>query len=243
MLDVVTFKWDTPGYRSKFDASHVHTLVNMVRRNYHKPFRFTCITDDPTGINRDKVRVLPMWDTFADLASPHRGNNPACYRRLALWAPDAAEVIGPRILCIDLDMVICSDVSPLWDRPEDVVLWADNLNKTTPYNGAMQLIRAGSRPRVFETFDPKTSPALTLKNGLFGTDQAWISYVLGPNEARWTAADGALSWRVHCRNNKRGNPPHCAPLLPDAARVVNFHGNEDPWALAPRVPWIAEHYR
>lgn len=235
MLDIVTFKWHTPGYRSRFTGEHVNTLARMCARNYRLPFRFNCVTDDAEGIDTDLVRVLPMWDFHNALPSPHKhGVNPSCYRRLFLWSREAKEVFGKRILSIDLDMVITGDVTPLWDRPEDVVLWADQLNKTTPYNGAMQLIRAGSRPDVYDRFDPIISPKVTIAAGLFGTDQAWISYVLGGNEARWTSADGALSWRVHCRMFKK---------LPEGARIVNFHGNEDPWMLRERVPWIAEHYR
>lgn len=249
MLDVVTFKWSTPGYRSEFTGEHVNTLASMVRRNYHKPVRVTCVTDDPTGIDA-RVRVLPLWDDHAQLKSPHGGNNPACYRRLKLWSPEARDLIGERILCIDLDMVLTGDVTPLWDRPEDVVLWKDNLNPTTPYNGAMQLIRAGSRPRVWEDFNPATSPALARKAGFFGSDQAWLCYALGPGEARWGTEHGAYSWRVHIRQTPNGQAhiPYtpgrdCAKALPDGAKCVNFHGVDSPWTLAPHVGWIAEHYK
>ena len=232
-LSVVTFKWDKPGYRSKFTSEHVNTLYSMIKRNYPHPFTLTCITDNPAGID-SRIRVLPLWDTFAAVPSPHRGNNPSCFRRLRLWSTEMRDLIGPRILQIDLDMVICADPSPLWNRREDIVLWADKLNPTTPYNGAMQLFTAGTRPDVYETFDPSTSPKLANSHGYWGTDQAWISYVLGPGEARWTQADGALSWRVHCKMYAQ---------FPPQARIVNFHGAEDPWTVANRIPCVSEHYR
>lgn len=247
MLDIVTFKWRKPGYRSLFTADHVNTMRSMVARNYPHAHRFTCITDDPAGID-PRVRVIPLWDQHANLPSPHGGNNPSCYRRLALYAPEARELIGERIVCIDLDMVITGDMSPLWNRPEDVVLWRDQLNPTTPYNGAMQLIRAGSRPDVWETFDPVESPKRARAKGYFGSDQAHLAYVLGPDVPRWGREDGAYSWRVHLRKTPYGrahipfaaNEP-CA--LPENARIVNFHGVDDPWTLTDRVSWIAEHYR
>lgn len=233
MLDVVVFKWARPGYRSTFTAEHVNTMARMVARHFHQPFRFNCVTDDPAGLD-PSVRAIPMWDHFAAVPSPHHGNNPACYRRLFLWSEQAKEYFPNKVLCIDLDMVLTDDVTPLWHREEPFVLWADQLNKTTPYNGAMQLITPGLRSDVFDTFNPEISPRQTIAAGLFGTDQAWISLCLGAGYPRWSAADGALSWRVHCRMFKE---------LPKGARVVNFHGNEDPWTLAPRVPWIREHYR
>lgn len=246
MLDVVVFKW-TPakGYRSTHTAEHVNTMRSMVARNYPHPHRFTCITDDPKGID-PRVRVIPLWDDYADMKSPHGEANPSCYRRLRLWSEWARYVIGERILQIDLDMVLVADVSPMWNRREPCVLWADNLNPTTPYNGAMQLQTPGAFPDVIDKFDPKTSPRLAQEKRYWGSDQAWLSYALGPDQARWTAADGALSWRVHCKQNTRAAhrvDTNCTPLLPEGARIVNFHGHEDPWDLARVVPWIAEHYR
>lgn len=246
MLDIVVFKWTPPtGYRSTHTAEHVNTMRSMVARCYPHPHRFTCVTDDPAGLD-PRVRFVPLWDDYADMKSPHGGLNPSCYRRLRLWSTWARENIGERILQIDLDMVLVADVSALWNRPEPCVLWADNLNPTTPYNGAMQLQTPGAFPDVIERFDPKTSPALAQAKRYWGSDQAWLSYILGPDQARWTVADGALSWRVHCKQNTRAAhrvDANCVPLLPDGAKIVNFHGHEDPWDLARAVPWIAEHYR
>lgn len=246
MLDVVTFKWETPGYRSKFTAVHVNTMRSMIARNYPHPFRFHIVTDRPHDFYDAGCIVHELWDDHKDLPSPHGGNNPSCYRRLKLWSPWAVESFGPRILQIDLDMVITGDVSSLWNRPEDVVMWKDNLNPTSPYNGAMQLFSPLTRPQVWRDFDPVKSPAKALARQYWGSDQGWLALALGPDEARWTSADGALSWRVHCKQNTKAAHrlnPDCVPLLPDGAKVVNFHGHEDPWDLRAVVPWIAELYR
>lgn len=251
MLDIVTFMWKpAEGYRSKYRPGHVNTLRSMIARNYPHPHRVNVVTDTPSRLIDPRVRVVPLWDTFKELKSPHGGNNPACYRRLLLWGAEAAETFGPRILSIDLDMVLTGDVSSLWNRPEPCVMWADNLNPTTPYNGAMQLITPGAFPDVLDKFDPTTSPARARSKGYFGSDQAWLCYALGPGQARWRKEDGAVSWRVHCRQTRYGlahlpfDPQRdCAPDLPSGAKVVNFHGVDDPWTVAPVVPWVAEHYR
>jgi len=102
MLSVVTCKW-TPrsGYRSQYGPETVNTLQRMVARWYPDPHRFVCVTDDPTGID-SSVSVLPLWPDFADLPSPHGGKNPSCYRRLKLYAPEMADLIGQRFVALDL---------------------------------------------------------------------------------------------------------------------------------------------
>lgn len=249
MLEVVTFKWAKPGYRSTYGPEHVNTMYNMVRRHYAEPFRFTCVTDNPKGID-DRVRCVELWDDFKDMPSPHGEANPSCFRRLKLYSDWARTSFGPRILQIDLDMVLVDDVRSLWNRPErEGVLWADNLNPTSPYNGAMQLITPGLHP-VWECFkaDPQSAITRARASRFFGSDQAQLALWLGPNMPRWTAADGAVSWRVHCRQTPPGQAhmrwsPDCKSDLPSGAKVVNFHGLDDPDSLVGRVDWITENYR
>ncbi len=235
MLDVVTFKWRPPaGYRSTFGPETVNVLRAMVARHYRQPHRFTCITDDPAGIDAD-VRIVPMWRDYTDLPSPHGGKNPSCYRRLKLFSAEAAEFIGPRFVAIDLDVVITGDLSPLWDRPEDFVAWGDtNPQPGSHYNGSMLLMTAGSRRQVWDRFNPQTSPALALKARCWGSDQGWISYCLGPGQARWNKTDGVYSFRNHIQSTG---------ALPPNARVVIFHGSVDPWSSkAQALPWVRQHW-
>lgn len=238
MLDIVTFKWKAPagGYRSTFTGNHVNTLAAMVRRDYQKEHRFSCITDDPTGIDQTKVRVIPLWSDFSNLPSAYGGRNPSCYRRLKLFAPQIEEIIGRRFVSMDLDMVTTGDLIPLWDRPEDIVL----IRSATPppryrYNGSMLLMTAGVRPYIWDQFDPKKSPQETRIRGFFGSDQAWLSMKLPPNEAVWDQSDGVYSYRMHLL--PKGSK------LPDNAKVIAFHGEHDPWGPhAQQIDWVRRFY-
>lgn len=235
MLDVVAFKWRAKaGYRSTFKAEHVNVLARMVKRNYAKPHRFSCITDDPAGIDPD-IRIIPLWPDHATIPSPMGGGNPSCYRRLKVFSAEARDIIGPRFVCIDLDTVIVADMAPLFDRTEDFIIWGDTLAGTS-YNGSLFMLTAGARRQVWDTFHPVNSPRASRAAGQFGSDQGWIGACLGPNEARWSRADGVYSWRVHLH-------PH-GGHLPPAAKIVIFHGKIDPWAReAQRVEWIRKHWR
>jgi len=240
MLSVVCWKWSTPGYRSKFGPEAVNTLKSMVDRHYQDPHRFLCVTDDAVGID-PSVEIVKPWNDFVDLPSPHdfqasSKKNPSCYRRLRAYHPEIGATFGPRFVMIDLDCVITGDLRPVWNRPEDFVSWGDtNPQKGSHYNGSLCLMTAGCRPQVWTEFDPKTSPAKALRASCWGSDQGWISYCLGPKEAKWGKADGVYSFRNHLQGQRQ---------LPANAKIIVFHGRQDPWSPESQdIPWVREHYR
>jgi len=228
MMTVVLFKWQDRyhGYKPKFSARHVNAMANMVDAHYPDQHRFVCFTDDAEGID-SRIQCAPVWDDFADVPNPTGGGRPSCYRRLKLWAPEMAEVLGPRFVHLDLDGVVCGDLRPLWNRPEDVVMWADPQGRW-PYIGATFLCNAGARPEVWTDFNPAKSPILAACKGYQGSDQAWLSYRI-PNEARWTQADGIYR-----------QLPRQLAIKPDNARVVFTTGIRPPWDAD--VGWIKEHW-
>lgn len=228
VISIVTWLWHTMGYRTEFAARHVNVLRKMITRTY-RPVRFICVTNTPEGVDPE-VEIVPDREDFKDVPSPHGNGNPTCYRRLRLFEPNAAETFGERIVSIDLDCVITNDMRPLFERTEDFVGWRDPLN-ANQICGSLFMLTAGSKPQVWDCFDPKTSPAQTLAAGKKGSDQAWISHLL-PSCAMWGKEDGVYSWRRDCMNG-----------LPPNARAVFFHGAKGkPWELLS-VPWIAESYK
>ncbi len=232
---VATFKWTPmPGYRSEFTAAAVNTLKAMTDRHYRSPHEFVCVTDDARGLD-PSIRVVPLWQDHATVPAPQGGKNPSCYRRLKVFSREIEAVLGKRFVVMDLDMLITGDLAPLWDRPEDFVMTGDT-NPKTHYNGSMILLTAGTRAKVWETFDPLTSPRLAAKAGHYGSDQAWISYCLGKGEAIWTRTEGVYSFRNHLALHRN--------RLPHGTKVVNFHGLRKMWSPnVSHIPWIQEHYR
>lgn len=236
MLSIVTFKWTPPAnYRSKYDAEAVNTLFRMVDRHYPLPHRNICVTDDAKGIDAG-IEIVPLWKDHANVANPNGAHNPSCYRRLKLFAPDAGQTFGERLVAIDLDTVIVGDLTELFSRAEDFVIWGQSdYPRTQFYNGSLWMLKTGSRPKVWTEFDPKTSPRKALAKGCKGSDQGWFNYII-PNEAVWGSKDGVYSFRVHCAKN--------GWRLPEGARIVAFHGKQDPWGyFAQQIDWVREHYR
>ncbi len=235
-LSVVTFLWKpSPGYRSKFTAKNVETLARMVKRNLLLDHRFICITDEPDAITAKGIEVFTLWPDFAHLRNPSGTKNPSCYRRLRLFAANVGEWLGERFVCLDLDCVITGDLTPLWAREDDFVIW----KSTTPgnfYNGSMFMMDAGARPEVWRDFDPVISPMETKAARLYGSDQAWIAYRLGGKESTWSEEDGVYSMRNQIAPG--------GSKLPMNARIVFFHGKGDPWEESMmRLPWVAKNYR
>jgi len=250
VISIVCFKWQPPpGYRSSYGPGPVNVLRSMVARHYPRPHRFICVTDDATGIDPG-VEIVPLWNDHANVPNPSFRGGPSCYRRLRVFAPDIAPILGERFLCLDLDVVITASLEPLIDRSEDFVAWR-NPHPMWPYNGSMFMLSAGARPQVWETFDPHTSPAMSHAAGCRGSDQGWMSYVLRKGEATWGPEDGVWSYqdeildRRPLAQRQRAARRPMPGTLPPGARVVVFHGAVDPWSpqAAKMSPWVKEHYQ
>jgi hypothetical protein len=99
----------------------------------------------------------------------------------------------------------------------------------------MVLLKAGSRPKVWEQFNHGI-PQRTRLAKYGGSDQAWYAMCLGHNEAVWDQADGVYSFRNDIAP-KGGE-------LPSGARIVIFHGGKDPWdEHCQKIGWIRKHYQ
>jgi hypothetical protein len=237
MLTVATFKWKPlPGYRAKFRPWHVNRMEWMFRKHLHMPFEFVCITDDPAGLS-SSIRVIPLWDDLANVPNPHGPREPSCYRRLKLFSHEARGLVGERVLWIDLDMVLTGDVTPLFDRTEDVVLLSTDVPHI-PVNGSLVLLTPGAHAEVWESFDPKTSPKLARKSGCYGSDQGWLAYCLKDTAAMWKAGpggDGIYFFGQHMRR--------MGQRLPADARLVSMHGRGVPWGdYEQSLGWVRQHY-
>lgn len=200
----------------------------MIARNLSLPHRIACVTDMPEGID-PSIAIIPPPGDFLDINNPRWTNGrPQCYRRLSMFRRDAADLFGERFACMDLDCVIGAALDPLFDRPDDLVLFKGTSSRR-PYNGSMMLIRAGCRPAVFEDFDQ--AAALESSEQFIGSDQAWLAHKLGWNESVWDERDGVYWFNGKFRSQ-------------DNARVLFFPGKTKPWdALGRTQKFTRRHYR
>jgi hypothetical protein len=133
---------------------------------------------------------------------------------------------------MDLDCVVGGPLDPLFNRPEDLVLYKGTA-PNRPYNGSLQLITAGCRPKVFEDF---TAEGARISGEEFtGSDQAWLAHKLGPREKVWSEKDGVFWWGPLYRGMAKKVKP----------RLLFFPGKIKPWDIA-RIrldPFTTNNYR
>lgn len=236
-LVFTSFKWVGPDPARTFPAEAVNVLYAMIDRHYHAPFRLVCFTDDATGID-SAVDVQPLPKTKADqLDAPFHDRKlwPACYRRLWLFSKDA-EMLGPRICNIDLDVIICGDITELIQAKQaEFVAWQENRFSWNKCAGGFWLLTTGSHPEVWESFDPKKSPDVAWQQGHRGSDQAWMSHCLYPATQTVSSADGLykMAWLPKAEHRPGA-----------AVKVVFTTGTSAPWLEATRHkhPWITDYY-
>lgn len=235
MIDIVSFKWKNiqTGYKLKnqvdYSATHVNILFRSIKRNTTVPFRFHCVTDDPDGLDGE-INYIPLWNKCRDLGG--------CYNRLFMFSYEMRKHIGKRIMMIDLDCVIVSNIDHILLRSEDFVINEYRVKNSSfgqLYNGGLILMNAGSRKEVWEKFDPLSSPQLLdpLRESkqLQGSDQAWIQYVLGTNESTFTNLEGVFDYK------------QIKSQLPSHASMIFFPGREDPQIEKNNVDWVSDHWR
>jgi hypothetical protein len=228
MLKVMTWLWAQPGGRATYTAHHVNIWAEMVDRHLRMPHTLACVTDMPEGLDGN-IEVVTPPDDYRDTVIPTwQADKPQCFRRLSLFRPDAADIFGPRFVSMDMDCIIEGELDTLFNRPHDFMMYRGT-HRSRPYNGSMVMMTAGARPQVFTEFTPHK--AIMAGRRFLGSDQAWISQVLGFGEKTWSEADGVVGYRSAYRSPK-------PPLL------TFFFGNPKPWDLvAEGNPWAVENYR
>lgn len=265
MISFVCWKWTDPRAGRSFSSTHVNVLARSIARNYAGPHRVVCITDESEGLAPEVVH-LPMPRTgFEHLENPsararhevsipgrriggryrppvHRVRRekpfPSCYRRLWQFSEEARVLLGPRIFALDIDVIVCNDLTPLAQRSGSFVGWTDPRFIWKKLAGGAYLMDTGAHADVFTDFCPATSPAIAKAAGFEGSDQAWISYKLFdriPADRHWSDGHGLmkLKWL------EAGQSP------PPAARLIFTSGDSPPWdpEVQRRYPWIKEHWR
>lgn len=239
MLTVVCWRWG-----ELFAPGYVTRLRSMLDRHLHLPHELVCITDDAAGID-ERVRIIAPPTQYA--------GTPRCRRRMWQWAAERIDDFGsPRMLAIDLDVVIVDDITPLVARPEPIVMW--KVGYAGVYSGSFVLADVGALDGAWRAFraDPEGFPMRTGEK--HASDQAmlnyWLRYGRSRDEQRrttvaeWTEHDGFVTWfgAGYAKLEKHGMGPG-RPDLPAGARVVVM-GSADKAVLDEgRYEWVREHWR
>lgn len=239
MITVTFFWWTCLQERKRqayiYTADHVRRAKATIKAKLSVPHEFVVVTDKPEAFEEgEDIRAVEM--------DRHTFVPGTRYAKLMIYRPDAAEIIGERILALDIDVVAVAGLDPLVTRDEDLVLWRNPNFRRGPqftrYNSSMTMLRAGSYPEVYTEFDRKRTPQeLADMAGGRGTDQKWVSYMIGKGAPCWTQDDGVYG---HGHLPMKGD----RTWLPEKARIVFFPGHREPSMpeMQNKSPWIKDHY-
>lgn len=223
MKSVVCWIWGD-GSR-QYHPTHVNVLARMFKRHLKEPHRFICVTDDVNGFDKgvEVVQTPPEAVAVGKLRSPEGVRFPSCYRRLWMFS-EAAKALGERVLLIDVDLIVMRDLAPIFAYKQDFVGWRPfrdwGPTHQVRYGGGIYLLNTGTRTDVWNKFKGEPSIRAARAAGFRGSDQAWLSYALGPKEFYWPKSSGIYSIRDFM------NTPHTPPA---DARLVQFNGPVKPW--------------
>ncbi|HLU47855.1 MAG TPA: hypothetical protein VK116_07215 [Planctomycetota bacterium] len=238
-MKIITWLWIQTPNRHGYDADKVNVWAANLRRISSEPLELAVVTEHPEGID-PSIEIIKPPGEFLDVkidAWKESNLAPQCYRRLAMFAPDAAEWIGAdEWVCMDLDVSVGERTLDGLFVPGTDFRIMNGTSSSRPYNGGLIQMRAGARPQVYETFrkDP-IRVALEARRQYVGSDQAVISMILGRGEKTFTPADGieyfGPRW-IRLNGGERRLVP------PETMRLLFFPGAPKPWELLDTYGFI-----
>ena len=139
-----------------YGVEYVVKLHGMVRRHLTRPFRFVCLTDRP--------EQLPVWVNPIRI-EPHRGLF-GWWSKIELF--NKVHGFTGRMLYLDLDVLILSDLDPIVDYPADFALLPhagtfngkDGLSVVKRFNSSVMVWDAGTQNHIYDTWAPGVAEVL-----------------------------------------------------------------------------------
>lgn len=237
-MKILTWYWIQTPNRREYNADKINVWAAMLRRNSTKPLELAVVTEHPEGIDPSIEIIEPprLFEGVAINAWKESNGAPQCYRRLAMFDPNAAEWIGAdEWVCMDVDVTVHDSIDGMFVPGVDFRIMHGTSN-ARPYNGGLMQMQAGARPQVYEAFaaDP-TALAAAARKDFVGSDQAVISKVLGWGEKTFGPKDGveyfSPRWiRLH------GGQHRLRP--PETMRLLFYPGEAKPWQMLDKHGFI-----
>lgn len=219
--NVICLKWGT-----RYPAAYTNTLYRSVKKHLHRPFRFVCVTDDPTGLDEGiDAQPFPPNPGYKD-----PDDWPGIFAKLAILQDGFANLQGPTLF-MDVDVVIMDDIDCFFDyKPgENCIIhnwieWHKTLFRKRPNIGNSSVFRfeAGKSGYIFDTFIREFEAAHDHKK--YPTEQAFLTYAM--KQVNWWPYEWVQSYKRGCRPIFPLNL-FVAPK-PPKTRILVFHGHPDP---------------
>ena len=211
-----------------YGPEYVNRLYFGVKRQLGRPFRFVCVTDDPSGLVEGVDAVPfppppPGWNAYW----------PDIFVKLCVFKDGFANLKGPTMF-LDIDQVIMGPLDKFFDyRPGEFCIihnwieWRKHLFRRRPQVGNSSCFRfeAGRMNYVYEKFLAEQDRALD--RSLFRTEQAFMTYAVDLRNVVWWPKKWVASFKRSCTWLFPLNLVF-KPRPPRGASILCFHGNPTP---------------
>lgn len=213
-------KWKRPlnivcvKHGTMYGPEYVNRLFDMVRRNLPGGnYRFTCFTDDATGIDAEtQIRPLPEGLT-------------GWWNKLYLFKaglfPD-----GERVMFLDLDTLIVGQMDAIVGYSGPFATLRD-FWRPEGLGPAVMLWKAGEHTAIWDNFEAAGRPLQG--NG----DQTWLEWYFccqRPDILQDLYPGAFVSFKTHC-----------LPYPPAGTKVVCFHGTPRPHEVT--AGWVPDVWK
>lgn len=251
--NILCFKWGT-----LYSAEYVNRLYAGVKRHMDRPFRFVCVTDDPSGLadGIDTCAIPPAPDGWRPNSRYKRW--PGIYLKLMVFKPGFADLHGTTLF-LDIDQIVTGDLGRFFDFApgrfciiHNWIEWHKRLFRPAPKIGNSSCFRfeAGEKSAyIYEKWVSELDHAQDQR--FFRTEQAYMTHAVGLENITWWPKNFVRSFKRSCQHPWPLN--HFLPpkFNPDTG-ILCFHGHPSPdeaiagyrgkhlntWTLP--APWVGE---
>ena len=223
---------------TKYDASYVNKLYNMVQRNCTLDYEFVCLTDDSKGIDpRVKILRLP-------------GGLEGWWCKPYMFSKELP--LNGTVLYMDLDVVIASSIDKLFTySPGRWCTVRDFTRAMRPkwhkYNSSIVRFETGQLDHVWTQFE---QDKVNIQRKFHG-DQDWLFESTRNLQAVLYPDSWILSWKWEIRKSKEYAPggvrgkrkfKYVESVTPRVeCCVAVFHGDPNPHNCED--PWVVDNWR
>ena len=252
-VNILTLKWGT-----LYSSEYVNRLYRGVKAHLSRPFRFVCVTDDPSGLadGVDAVAFPEKPDWFHPNA--RYPDWPGIYVKLLVFEPGFAGLEGPTLF-LDIDQIVTGPLDCFFDYMpgkfciiHNWVALRKRLFRKVPFCGNSSCFRfdAGEGCRyIYDTFRSEADVAMDPE--VYGTEQEYMTHAVGFDKVNFWPDNFVRSFKRSCTWPWPLNH-FLAPRRPADMRILCFHGDPSPeqaiagyrgrhlntWTLP--APWVKE---
>ena len=235
-VNIICMKWG-----KRYPASYVNILFRSIGRNLSRPFRFLCLTDDPSEL-LEGIETLP----FPENPGITQAKWPNVFMKLEMTRDGFADLVGPTLF-LDLDLVILDQIDCFfdyhpgknciihnwWERRKQILRKRPEIG-----NSSIFRFEAGKSQYIHDTFLREMDRAQD--RAVFATEQAFLTYAM--KERYWWPDEWVRSFKFNVRAPFPLNL-FVPPKKPAGAKFLVFHGKPDPPDAIQGYPGKKLHHR